>query len=135
MLPPRIMVGTGAALVAAGVVTYILTDYQLEAAVVGIALGVSIIALADIGGGPRPIPRGGYAFPEAMAMLRRATFGGVTVATVLTALSFYLWIEGQAGPRDVLIVFALSLLVVYASVLAAGALVLVGHFSHRGEDE
>lgn len=137
MLPRRVLDLLGAGLVAAGIVKYWYSGYQaLEAVLVGLALGAATIAAGRIGGGPKPVPEGGYSMEDAMGVLRRATWGGITIGGVLTGLAFYLWITqpGLATVLDVLVLFALGLIVAYASLVAAAGLVVVDALK-RGDGE
>ena len=135
MLSPRLMFLAGAGLIVLGVGTYVLSGNDWNAAIIGIVLGVAVMSLADIGGGPQPVPAEGYSFVQATALVRRATFGGLTVAMAITTLGFIMWLRDAAGPADVLTLFAISLLVVYASILAAGSLVLIAHMTREARSE
>lgn len=137
MLPRQVLDVLGTGLVALGVVKYVTSGYQeLDAIILGVALGAGTILAGRIGGGPQPVPRGGYSFEDAMAVLRRATWGGMTIGAILTAFPFYLWIkDNSAGPTEVLLFFALSLLVTYASLVAAAGLVLVDAVVRRDAEE
>lgn len=138
MLPRRVLDLLGAGLVAAGIVKYWASNYAaLEAIVVGLALGAATIAAGRIGGGPKPVPEGGYSMEDAMGVLRRATWGGITIGAVLTGLAFYFWITqpGLATVLDVLVIFALGLIVAYASLVAAAGLVVVDALKRDDGDE
>lgn len=124
MLPPRLLQAMGTLLVAAGILAHF-GGLGLPALVVGVVLGLALLAVMFVGGGPRPIPESGVVFEEAMGVLRRASVGGTLVAGAAVAVTAALWWMGQAGPVDTVLVFLVGLLVAYASTIAAVALVLV----------
>lgn len=139
MLPRRVLDLLGAGLVAAGIVKYWASNFAaVDAIIVGLALGAATIAAGRIGGGPQPVPPSGYSFDDAMRVLRRATWGGITIGGVLTGLAFYFWITrpGLASVLDVLTFFALGLIVAYASLVAAAGLIVVDALKHDvGEED
>lgn len=135
MLPPRILLGLGLILTAAGLAAAFATPLGTEAAVVGIPVGIAIILAALVGGGPRPVPASGYSFDGAMALLRRVSMATALVAIAVTGSAAVLWGMGEAQPADVLIVFALSLLTVYAAILTAAGIVIVTNRTAEEEND
>lgn len=130
MLPPRLLQAMGLLLVAAGVVGF-LTPLGWPALVVGVGLGLGLLSVTIVEGGPRPIPESGIVFEEAMAVLRRASVGGTLVAGAAVAVTAALWWLGRAGPVDLVLVFLLGLVVAYASTIAAVALITVTEVAGR----
>lgn len=124
MLPPRMLQALGLMAIAAGALAYGFSPLGAPALVVGVGLGLGILAASFVGGGPQPVPKGGYPFDEAMVVLRRASVGGVLMAGAATAVAAALWWMGQAGPIHVVQVFLLSLLVAYASTITAAGVVV-----------
>ncbi|MDX1611702.1 MAG: hypothetical protein R3185_04985 [Candidatus Thermoplasmatota archaeon] len=134
MLPRQVLDVLGAGLVALGLFKYWASSFaELDAVFLGLALGAGTIAAGRIGGGPQPVPEGGYDFPSAMKVLRRATWGSLMIGSVLTIFPFYLWVRGDAGPIHVLFFFGLSLLIAYASLVAAAGLVVVDVVTRKEE--
>lgn len=127
MLPPRMLQALGLMAIVAGVLAHVFSPLEAPALVVGVGLGIGILATSFVGGGPSPVPKEGYSFDEAMAVLRRASVGGFLLAGAATATAAALWWMGLAGGIHVVQVFLLSLLVAYASTLtAAGVVVATG---------
>lgn len=107
------------------------TSLGLPALVVGFGLGLGVLAVTLVEGGPQPMPEGGFVFEEVMAVLRRASMGGTIVAGAAVAVVGALWWLGRAGPIDFVVVFLLGLLVAYASTAAAAAVVAVTDLAGR----
>jgi len=124
MLPPRMMQALGGMSVLAGLLGGVATSMGTMALVVGVGLGIGLIAATFVGGGPQPIPEAEYGFEDAMLLLRRASVGSTLVAGAAVAVAASLWWLGGAGPVDVVVVFLLALLVVFASTIAAAGLIL-----------
>lgn len=132
MLPRRVLDVLGTGLVILGVAKYWTSNFQeLDAIVVGLALGAATVAAGRIGGGPQPVPAGGYDFEAAMGVMRRATWGGITIGGMLTGLGFYFWIAERIGPVELLTLFALGLVIAYASLVAAAGLVVVDRLTRE----
>lgn len=130
MLPPRLLQGLGLTMIVAGVLASF-TSLGLPALVVGFGLGLGVLAVTLVEGGPQPMPEGGFVFEEVMAVLRRASMGGTIVAGAAVAVVGALWWLGRAGPIDFVVVFLLGLIVAYASTAAAAAVVAVTDLAGR----
>ncbi len=126
------MTVAGTSLAVVGVIAYAFLPYQTyEALIIGVGLGAAVVLAGHLGGGPQPVPRGGYSFEQAMALLWRATVGGLVVAGTLVAIGFILWTLEGTGPMGILFLFAASLAVLYLSVISAVGLVHVSHITSR----
>ncbi len=118
--------GLGVGLILLGLAKFVLSGFvDVHALVLGAGLGAATIAAGHVGGGPQPVPSRGYSFPEAMGVLKRAVLGSMLVGGAVTFFGFYFWILETIGVVDVLVLFALSVLIVFASLVAACGLILV----------
>jgi hypothetical protein len=112
-----------------------------EALITGVPLGAAILVGSSLGGGPSPASTGGEDWEESMALLRRVTVATTLVGAALTGGAAGLWYLDASKPIpdlavsgvDVLVVAALSLLIVYGAIVAAGTIVLVSHVTGRDE--
>jgi hypothetical protein len=117
------------------------TGHWSEALVTGLPLGTAILVGSSLGGGPSPASTGGEDWEESMALLRRVTVATTLVGVALTGSAAGLWYLDASKPIpdlavsgiDVLVVAALSLLVIYGAIVAAGAIVLISHVTGRDE--
>lgn len=125
MLHPRLLLGLGLAIGVAGVLATFLTGIGNEGIVVGVPIGLAVMIASQMGGGPRPVPAEGYTFDHAMGMLRRVSQATALVAVAISGSAAALWALGSASVVDVLVIFTLSLLTVYAAMVTAAAIVLV----------
>lgn len=137
MLPPRVMQSAGALLVLVSAVGFVVLG-DLEILLVGLPVGLAILAGSVVGGGPEPSTPGGEDWEEAMGTLSRVTKATSVVAAGFVVSVGLLWQGGSGaafgvGPVDVLVVFALALLLVYGAIVAAAAILVVSHVTGRDE--
>lgn len=135
MLPPRMLQALGGMAIVAGVLAFVFAPARMAAGglVVGVGIGLGILATTFVGGGPEPLPTSGFAFEDAMAVLRRASIGGVLLAGATVAVAAALWWMGLAAAIDVVQIFLLGLIVAYLSTLAGAGVVLVTSLHERDE--
>lgn len=135
MLHPRLLLGLGLAIAIAGVLATLLTGIGNEGIVTGVPVGLAVMLASQLGGGPRPVPQEGYTFDHAMGMLRRVSEATALVAVAISGSAAALWVLGRASAVDVLVVFTLSLLTVYAAMVTAAGIVLVTNETAEGEKD
>lgn len=70
-----------------------------------------------------------------MGMLRRVSEATALVAVAISGSAAALWVLGRAGAVDVLVIFTLSLLTVYAAMVTAAGIVLVTNEAAEGEKD
>lgn len=134
MLHPRVLLGLGLAIAIAGVLATLLTSIGNEGIVTGVPIGLAVVIASQMGGGPRPVPSEGYTFDHAMGMLRRVSEATALVAVAISGSAAALWVIGRASAVDVLIIFTLSLLTVYAAMVTAAGIVLVTNETVQDEE-
>lgn len=134
MLHPRVLLGLGLAIALAGVLSAFLPGIGTDGVVAGVPIGLAVAIASQMGGGPRPVPAGGYTFEHAMGMLRRVSRATALVAVATSGSAAALWALGSASVAGVLVIFALSLLTVYAAMITAAAIVLVTNETTGGDE-